>query len=107
MANASTLAKARRAAVKRAQAVSKLQESLQLSSPLSTSSHSHLDFRDSESDTSMAPPSDAEADDTAPTARNTRSRKRGKPEESESDETPVKKNQEETRAQAETYHRYS
>jgi hypothetical protein len=39
----------------------------------------------------MAPPSDAEADDTAPTARNTRSRKRGKPEESESDETPVKK----------------
>ncbi|KAF8132116.1 hypothetical protein K438DRAFT_1788095 [Mycena galopus ATCC 62051] len=85
------LVKARLAAVKKARSASKLQESLQLSSSLLssgiTSSHSHLDFPDS--DTPMAPISDAEDSSIVIPTRETRGRKWQKDEISESETSNI------------------
>src|ERR1700742_4292732 len=65
MPDAKALAKGRKEAVKRARAVSKLQELLRETSPslaCSRSSHSALDFH--ESDTPMAPLSEDDGDDS-------------------------------------------
>lgn len=88
-----TLAKARDKAAEKAQTVSRLQEALRLLSPPSSSvdsSHSRLDFPDSE--TPMAPPSEAE-EGVAPSAPRTRSRKRTVSDvsKSESSDIPVDK----------------
>ncbi|KAF8215415.1 hypothetical protein K438DRAFT_1749454 [Mycena galopus ATCC 62051] len=85
------LVKARFTAVKKARSASKLQESLRLSSPLLSSgiasSHSHLDFPDS--DTPMAPILDAEDSSIVILTRETRGRKRQKDEISESETSNI------------------
>ncbi|KAF8140721.1 hypothetical protein K438DRAFT_1995710 [Mycena galopus ATCC 62051] len=97
MPDTKALAKGRRDTVKRAQAVSKLQESLREPSPLSSggSLNSVLEFPNS--DSPMVPPSEDDEILGSPvpaTVCDTRRSKRGKPEASEpelSDVLPAKK----------------